>query len=374
MTIGMNRLIEHTGPARLGRRTKELVRRLGSDDIAIIDHTDIDRVSAEELVESGVRVVVNVAPSQSGRYPNPGPLLLVRGGVRLIDVAGRRALRGGLGRRAADRSAARASSGTAPASRPAARSTSASSRRRSLEQQGRVTEALQDFADNTLRYLREEGALLDRGDRLPAAPDRLPRPARARRRARARATSATSGSCARTCATSGPCSSRSTAAPRRCCEEGWKPDVIVGDMDSVTDATLRCGAEILVHAYREGPRARARSGCGASASRSRPSPRRGSRRTSRCCSPTSSGAELIVAVGTHFNLVEFLERSRAGMSSTFVTRLKVGEILIDAKGVSRLVSRRIGVWPLVAFGLAALAALVVAVLASPALRNVLGLG
>ena len=85
------------------------------------------------------------------------------------------------------------------------------------------------------------------------------------------------------------------------------------------------------------------------------------------------GAELIVAVGTHFNLVEFLERSRAGMSSTFVTRLKVGEILIDAKGVSRLVSRRIGVWPLALFGVAALAALLVAILASPALRNVFGL-
>ena len=67
-------LVEHTGTARLGRRTKELVRRLGPDDIAVIDHTDLDRVSAEELVESGVRVVVNVAPSQTGRYPNPGPL------------------------------------------------------------------------------------------------------------------------------------------------------------------------------------------------------------------------------------------------------------------------------------------------------------
>ena len=84
----MSSLVEHTGTARLGKRTKELVRRLNSDDIAIIDHTDLDRVSAEELVESGVRVVVNVAPSQSGRYPNPGPLLLVRGGVRLIDVTG----------------------------------------------------------------------------------------------------------------------------------------------------------------------------------------------------------------------------------------------------------------------------------------------
>ena len=80
--------VEHTGPARLDRRTKNLARRLKPDDIAIIDHADLDRVSAEELIESGVRVVVNVAPSQTGRFPNPGPLLLVRGGVRLIDAQG----------------------------------------------------------------------------------------------------------------------------------------------------------------------------------------------------------------------------------------------------------------------------------------------
>ena len=86
----MSTFIELTGHARLDRRTKNLVRRLAADDIAIIDHTDLDRVSAEELLESGVRVVVNVAPSQSGRFPNPGPLTLVRGGVRLIDVTGRR--------------------------------------------------------------------------------------------------------------------------------------------------------------------------------------------------------------------------------------------------------------------------------------------
>ena len=85
------------------------------------------------------------------------------------------------------------------------------------------------------------------------------------------------------------------------------------------------------------------------------------------------GAELIVAVGTHFNLTEFLERNRDGMSSTFVTRLKVGEILIDAKGVSRLVRRRVGIWPLVVVTLAGLAAIVVAVLVSPALRNLLEL-
>src|SRR5207237_1598727 len=81
------------------------------------------------------------------------------------------------------------------------------------------------------------------------------------------------------------------------------------------------------------------------------------------------GASLIVAVGTHFNLIEFLERDRAGMSSTFVTRLKVGEILIDAKGVSRLASRRVGLWPLVGFAVAGLPAIVAAVASSPVLRR-----
>src|SRR5919199_2106324 len=83
-----NGFVEFTGPARLDKRTKHLVGRLSSSDVAIIDHLDLDRVSAEELVDSGVRVVVNVATSQSGRFPNPGPLLLVRGGVRLIDALG----------------------------------------------------------------------------------------------------------------------------------------------------------------------------------------------------------------------------------------------------------------------------------------------
>ena len=156
-------------------------------------------------------------------------------------------------------------------------------------------------------------------------------------------------------------------------EEGWKPDVIVGDMDSVTDATLRCGAEILVHAYREGHAPGRGAPASGSACRSRRVAAPGISEDIALLLAHEKGAELIVAVGTHFNLVEFLERAAAGMSSTFVTRLKVGEILVDAKGVSRLVSRRIGVWPLALFGLAALAALAVAILASPALRNVFGL-
>jgi uncharacterized membrane-anchored protein len=366
----VNELIEHTGPARLGRRTKELVRRLGSDDIAIIDHADIDRVSAEELVESGVRVVVNVAPSQTGRYPNPGPLLLVRGGVRLIDVAERELFdEVSDGERLTVRGASLFRNGTCLANGRTLQEHELA--RAFAEQQGRVTQALRDFADNTLRYLREEGELLTRGvdfpqlettfrDRHALVVARGPGHKRDLRIVRGYIRDF------------GPVIVAVDGGAEALLEAGWRPDVIVGDMDSVTDQTLRCGAELLVHAYHEGHAP-------------------GEARLRRLGLPFQTvaapgisedvalllaherGAELIVAVGTHFNLVEFLERSRAGMSSTFVTRLKVGEILIDAKGVSRLVSRRIGVWPIAAFVLAALAALVVAVLASPALRNVVGL-
>lgn len=367
----MNTLIEHTGTVRLGKRTKELVRRLHEDDIAVIDHTDIDRVSAEELVESGVRVVVNVAPSQSGRYPNPGPLLLVRGGVSLIDVSGVELFEElSDGERLTIRGASLFRNGTCLA-------TGRALEERELmlalaEQQSRVTDALKEFADNTMRYLREEGRLLAEGidfpvlrtgfrDRHALVVARGPGHKRDLRIVRSYVRDFK------------PVLVAVDGGAEALREEGWKPDVIVGDMDSVTDETLRCGAEILVHAYSEGHAP-------------------GEERLRRLGVPFQTvaapgisedialllahgkGAELIVAVGTHFNLVEFLERSRAGMSSTFVTRLKVGEILVDARGVSQLVSRRIGVWPIAAFVLAALAALVVAVLASPAVRNVVGLG
>jgi uncharacterized membrane-anchored protein len=362
--------VEFTGTARLGRRTKNLVRRLGPGDVAIIDHQDLDRASAEELIESGVRVVVNVARSQTGRFPNPGPLLLVRGGVRLIDAPEAK-----LFDELADgddvtvRGASIFQNGTCLVS---GRALEANQLEAALaEQRARVTEALEEFAENTLRYLREEGRLLSEGLSFP--------PLRTRFRERHALVVAR-----------GPGYKRDLAIVRSYVRDfkpvvvgvdggadalldaGMRPDVIVGDMDSVSDRALRCGAELIVHAYRDGEAP-------------------GAPRLERLgldfhvvAAPGISedvalllayekGAELIVAVGTHFNLIEFLERNRAGMSSTFVTRLKVGEILIDAKGVSRLVSRQVGLWPLIGFAVAGLGAVVVAILASPGLRHFIGL-
>ncbi|MDX6517182.1 MAG: hypothetical protein QOF50_28, partial [Gaiellaceae bacterium] len=242
--------VEFTGNARIDKRTKHLVKRLSPDDIAIIDHTDLDRVSAEELLESGVRVVVNVADSQSGRFPNPGPLTLVRGGIRLIDAPGAPLFDSVTdGELLSVRGASLFRNGTCLAT---GKALGPEELARSLaEQQSRVTEALESFAENTMQYLREEGRLLTEGIDFS--------PLRTRFRERHALVVAR-----------GPGHKRDLRIVRpyvrdfkpvliavdggadALLEEGMKPDVIVGDMDSVSDAALRSGAEILVHAYPRG--------------------------------------------------------------------------------------------------------------------------
>ena len=361
-------MTEIVGIAKLGRRTKDLVKRLHPGDLAIIDHVDLDRVSAEELAEAGVKAVVNVAPSSSGRFPNPGPLELVRAGVCLVDAPGADLFeRVAEGETLTVRGGSLWRNGTRLAD--GVELTEAILTQALAEQQGRVTEALEAFADNTLRHLRDEGRLLADGIEFP--------PLQTRFRDRHAVVVAR-----------GPGFKRDLRIVRpyirnfkpvlvavdggadALLEIGLKPHVIVGDFDSVSDAALRTRAELLVHAYPDG------RAPGAERLRALGLP------FSTVAAPGISedvalllahdrGAELIVAVGTHFNLVEFMERNREGMASTFVTRLKVGESLVDAKGVSRLVSQRVGVWPLVMFAAVGITAAVVAVLVSPALRNVI---
>jgi uncharacterized membrane-anchored protein len=366
-----NGFVEHTGAARLDRLTKHLVRRLSPQDIAVIDHTDLDRVSAEELIDSGVRVVVNVSRSQSGRFPNPGPLLLVRGGVCLIDAPGADLFEQiHDGEPLTVRGAGVYRNGTCLALGRVLEEPELAAALR--EQQGRVTEALEAFADNTMRYLREEGRLLAEGIDFPLLQTRF-RDRHALVVAR------------------GPGHKRDLRIVRpyvrdfkpvlvgvdggadALLEAGYVPDVIVGDMDSVSDDALRCGAELLVHGYQNGGGAPGAERCARAGVPYQVVPVTGISEDLALLLAYEKGAELIVAVGTHFNLIEFLERNREGMSSTFVTRLKVGEILVDAKGVSRLVSRRVGVWPLVAITGAGLTAIVAAVAASPGLRHAIEL-
>ena len=275
--------VEFTGPARLDRTTKRLTKRLKAGDIAIIDHRDIDRVSAEELLDSGARVVVNCSPSQSGRFPNPGPLLLVRGGVQLIDVSDAELFDAvSEGELVSVRGSSVFRNGDCLAS---GRTLGADELTRALsDQRGRVTQALEEFAENTMRHLREEGGVLAGAVEFP--------PLRTSFRDRHALVVAR-----------GPGMKRDLRIVRgyirdfkpvlvavdggadALLEFGRKPHVIVGDMDSISDEACSAAprsscTRTAATGTRRDPRGSTVSAC-----RTRRFPRRGSARTSRCCSP-----------------------------------------------------------------------------------------
>jgi uncharacterized membrane-anchored protein len=362
--------IEFTGTAKLDKRTKDLVRRLDARDIAIIHHADLDRVSAEELVASGVRVVVNCAESQTGRFPNPGPLTLVRGGVKLVDAPGAELFdQVSDGDRLTVRGGSVFRNGTCLASGRVLQAMELDNAL--VAQKARVTDALEAFAENTMRYLRDEGRLLSEGVDFPMLTTRM-RDRHALVVARGPGMKRDLRMVLPYIRDFKPVLVAVDGGADALLEAGLKPDVIVGDMDSVSDRALESGAEILVHAYRDGI-APGAARCDKLGVRYQVVSMPGISEDIALLLAFEKGAELIVAVGTHFNLIEFLERDRAGMSSTFVTRLKVGEILVDAKGVSRLFSRRVGLWPFVLFAVAGLMAVVVAILVSPTLRHLIEL-
>jgi uncharacterized membrane-anchored protein len=157
-------------------------------------------------------------------------------------------------------------------------------------------------------------------------------------------------------------------------DAGFKPDIIVGDMDSVTDAALTSGAELIVHAYADGhaPGLERLEALGV-AQRAHVWPLTATSEDLALLLAWESGADLIVAVGTHANLVEYLDKGRKGMASTFLVRLKVGPKLVDAKGVNKLYRASVGPRHLVVLTAAALVVMSAIVLISPDVRSILEL-
>jgi uncharacterized membrane-anchored protein len=354
------------GTARLGRRTKDLVKRLGPGDVAIIDHADLDRMAAEDLVASGVRAVVNVAPSTTGRYPNAGPLVLAEAGVRLLDAPG-----ANLFDTVHEGQPVVVDGAELRANETVLASGELLTRARleaELERlQERVDDALAAFAENTVAHVQREGELLWRKVELP----------RTRTRFRDRHV---------LIVVRGPGYRKDLRSLRAyihdmrplivgvdggadaLMEEGLKPDVVLGDMDSASDAALRSGAELIVHAYPDG-RAPGRERLERLGLDHVVVPAAGTSQDLAMMFAYEKGASLIVSVGAHFNLIEFLDKNRAGMSSTFLTRLRIGETLVDAKGVSRLYAPAVRGVHLAIFAALSALLLVIVVLSSPALAD-----
>ena len=363
-----------TGTARLGKRTKDLTKRLQPGDIAIIDHEDIDRVAAEALVEREPAAVLNVAASTSGRYPNAGPRILIDAGIALIDDLGESVFEG-----IRDGQSITVVNGEVQLEgTPIAAGTwqDDASITASLEvaREG-LSEQLEMFAANTMEYmLRERDLLLDG----IGAPD-----VRTRMDGRPVLIVVRGYHYKEDLATLKPFLRENRpiiigvdGGADAVLDAGFHPDMIIGDMDSVSDKALRSGSELVVHAYRDGraPGMERLAELGLSQD-AISFPAAGTSEDIAMLLADEKGASVIVAVGTHGTLEEFLDKGRAGMSSTFLTRLRIGSKLVDAKGVSRLYRQRISTFQLVLLALAGLAALAVALWATPggqALVQILG--
>ncbi|HUW02416.1 MAG TPA: putative cytokinetic ring protein SteA [Acidimicrobiales bacterium] len=323
------------GPARIDRRTKDLVSRLKAGDVAVIHHEDLDRVAAETLIRARPAAVVNAAASISGRYPNLGPLLVCAAGIPLLDGVGEEFM-------------AEVTDGTlievvGSEIRCDGR-VIGKGRRQSIETlEAQIAAAkatmgaeLEAFAENTLNYLRTEQHLLLDDPDVPEVRTRFEG-----RQVLVVARGPEYKDDLALLRRSGylnelkPVSIAVDGGADALLDLGIRPDIIIGDFDSVSEKALRCGAELVVHGYRDGraPGAARLEELGLDylvyASE-------GTSEDIAMLLAFEEGAELIVAVGSHSSMVEFLEKGRPGMASTFLVRLKVGPILVDAKGVNRL--------------------------------------
>jgi uncharacterized membrane-anchored protein len=352
-----------TGVARLDRRTKRLTKRLRPGDVAIIDHVDLDRVAAEALVSAKVCAVVNAAPSISGRYPNLGPEILLNAGVPLLDnvepdVFGQ--LREGETVRLLD-DTLYAADGRVVAKGTVQSSDSVGAA--SAEARAGMALQLEAFAANTMEYLKRERDLLFDGVGVPDIETQLDgrhvlvvvrgydyREDLVALRHYIREFR--------------PVLIGVDGGADALIDRGLKPHLIVGDMDSVSDRALRCGAEVVVHAYPDGT-APGLARVQELGIEPVVFPAAGTSEDVALLLADDKGASLIVAVGTHATLIEFLDKGRSGMASTFLTRLRVGGKLVDAKGVSRLYRSRISAQALVLLVVATLITFGVAMLVTP---------
>jgi uncharacterized membrane-anchored protein len=354
------------GVAKVDARTKNLVKRLTSGDIAVINHSDLDGLAARALLETRPRAVINASKSFTGSYPTAGPLLLIQGGVPLLDGAGEDFFHQVQEGQVLEIRGEKIYSGGKFLG--AGQILEESALKEKMEKAGaNLNSLLAGFIENTFAYARREIGLVTGEYAFPplrttvknrhvlvvVRGDHYKEDLRAIRSY---------------IKDMRPVLIGVDGGADALLEEGYRPDLVVGDMDSVSCKALCCGAELVVHAYPDG-----RSPGGERVARlGLPAVTLAAPGTSEDIAVLlayEKGAELIVVVGGHFCFQDFLEKGRQGMGSTFLVRLKAGSILVDARGVSRLYSHRLKASHVVQFFLAALLPAGIVISVSPAIRE-----
>jgi Uncharacterized membrane-anchored protein conserved in bacteria len=342
--------------ARVDLRTKNLAKRIKPGEIAVIDHADLDQVSADSLIKAKIKMVINASPSITGRYPNPGPALLLHEGIAILDNVGKDLFQ-------------KVHEGDLLEIKE-----NQIWKGNSLLGQGQFLELpvvlqnlrklrnnlaneLDKFLHNTLEYAVKEKDLILGTLQMPEVKTKFEgKPV----------VVVVRGQNYREDLTImksyindvNPVLIGVDGGADALLEFGLLPDIIIGDMDSVTDIALKSGAEIIVHAYTDG-RAPGLSRIEKLNLPAKIFPAPGTSEDIALLLAFEKGADLIVAVGTHSSMVDFLEKGRAGMGSTFLARLKVGSILVDARGVSKIYQGRIKLRYLIQIAVAGILTIVI---------------
>lgn len=364
--------MEIQGIARIDRSTKRLIQRLKRGEIAIIDHKDIDITSAQLFLEKKPSAIINLSPFISGEYPAEGALLLIRNSIPLLELKEGeigKEIEGKLIKIRGEEIIFRGK--TLGKGRLLTREEIEAKMEEGWKRMGTL---LENFVQNTLQYLQKEKEIFLR--------DRIPFP-QLRTKMEGKEVMVV---------VRGKDYKEDLRALRHYIEDvkpiligvdggadalldmGYKPHIIVGDMDSVSQSALLSGAELIAHAYPESDR---------------PSP--GVKRLREMALPFlevafpglsedlalllayEKGAKLIVAVGTHYDLLDFLGKGRKGMSSTFLTRLRVGSRLVDAKGVNYLYRKKTRFIHILLLIITAFIPIIILSLISPSVRDVLNI-
>lgn len=358
------------GIARLDTKTKNLVKRLQAGDIAVINHSDLDEVAANALVETHVKAVINVQESMSKIYPNNGPLTLIESGIKLIDCPGSNlfeVLHEGEEIEIKNEKIIRAGQVLAHGMEL----NESIIKQKMNEAKANIENVLSKFVKNTMDYAQNEIGLICGEYNVPEIKTVF-QGKHALIVVRGKNYKDDLKAIKSYIDEINPVLIGVDGGADALMEFGLRPDIIVGDMDSVSDKTLFCGAEIVVHAYPNGKApgmARVQELGMEAITYAAP----GTSEDIAMLLAYEYGAELIVAVGTHSNMIDFLEKGRKGMASTFLVRAKVGSILVDAKGVSKLYKSRVRFKHLAPIFVAALLPVVAVMVISPSTRELLRL-
>lgn len=354
------------GRLRKGRRTKDLVRTLSRGDIALISHEDLDRVAAEGLARKGVAAVLNDQKFISGRYPNLGPEYLLERMVKLFSCVPRELWSLPEGSLVAidDKSVLRSGQRRFQLGSPL---TAEAADLQLAQTRANLDRELDKFIDNTLEYAKKEKELILGLRELPPLETLIwGRPVVVV--VRGRDYKGDLQAILNFIREARPVLIGVDGGADALLEYGLKPDIILGDMDSVSDRALKMGCEKVVHAYPDG-RAPGRARLEKLGIRATTFAAPGTSEDAALLLAAGKGADLLVAVGAHSNMIDFLEKGRPGMASTFLTRLKIGDKLVDARGLSKLYQSKLTAGWAVALFIAALLPVIAMLYGSPGFRH-----